>query len=125
VDTIQLYIHVDIHYLYDMSIDTINSIAATVGGGFFGGLFLGYALKKVVKLIAVIVGLFISGLAYLQYQQLATLNWDNIEGTITSLANTTASSFNDYSIEILGFTNFGIPLTSGMSAGFGIGFTRG
>jgi uncharacterized membrane protein (Fun14 family) len=108
-----------------MSIDTINSIAATVGGGFFGGLFLGYALKKVVKLIAVIVGLFISGLAYLQYQQLATLNWDNIEGTITSLANTTASSFDDSRIGSLGLTNFGIPLTSGMSAGFAIGFMRG
>ena len=109
-----------------MNADTLTSISATIGGGFFGGLLLGYALKKVVKLIAVIGGLFIAGLAYLQYQQLATFNWDNIEDTITSLANTTtASSFNDYSIETLGLTNFGIPLTSGTSAGFAIGFMRG
>jgi uncharacterized membrane protein (Fun14 family) len=40
-----------------------------VGGGFFRGLLFGYAIKKVVKLIAVIAGLFIAGLAYLQYQQ--------------------------------------------------------
>jgi uncharacterized membrane protein (Fun14 family) len=33
-------------------------------GGFFGGLLFGYAVKKVVKLIAVIAGLFIAGLAY-------------------------------------------------------------
>jgi uncharacterized membrane protein (Fun14 family) len=39
-----------------------------VGGGFFGGLLFEYAIKKVVKLIAVIVGLFLAGLAYLQYQ---------------------------------------------------------
>jgi uncharacterized membrane protein (Fun14 family) len=26
-----------------------------VGGGFFGGILLGYALKKVVKLIAIVV----------------------------------------------------------------------
>ena len=91
----------------------------------FGGLLLGYALKRVVKLTVVIVGLFIPGLAYLQYQQLASFNWENIEGTITSLANTTVSIFNDHSIETPGLTNFGIPLTSGMSAGFAIGFLKG
>ena len=108
-----------------MSTDFITATASTVGGGFFGGLLIGYALKKVVKLIAVIVGLFIAGLAYLQYHQIASFNWDKIEGTITSLANTTANTFNDYSIETLGLTNFGIPLTSGMSAGLAIGFLRG
>jgi uncharacterized membrane protein (Fun14 family) len=108
-----------------LSSDIIASISATIAGGFFGGLLLGYALKKIFKLIAVIVGLFIAGLAYLQYQQIASFNWEKIEGTTTSLANTTASSFNNYSIETLGLTNFGIPLTSGMSAGFVIGFLRG
>ena len=103
----------------------IASISATIGGGFFGGLLIGYALKKIVKLIAVIIGLFIAGLAYLQYHQIASFNWNKIEDTITSLENTTANTFNDKSIETLGLMNFGIPLTSGMSAGFGIGFTRG
>ena len=108
-----------------MSLDIITSVSAAVGAGFFGGLLLGYAIKKVVKVIAVIVGLFIAGLTYLQYHQIASFNWDKIEGTITLLANTSANTFNDYSIETLGLTNFGIPLTSGMSAGFAIGFLRG
>jgi uncharacterized membrane protein (Fun14 family) len=108
-----------------MNTDTLTSISATIGGGFFGGLLLGYALKKVVKVIAVIVGLFMAGLAYLQYQQIASVNWDKIEGTITGLANATTSTFNDYSIESLAMTSLGIPLTSGMSAGFAIGFLKG
>jgi uncharacterized membrane protein (Fun14 family) len=45
-----------------------------VGGGFFGGLLLGYALKKVVNVLAVIVGLFLAGLAYLQYQHVASFD---------------------------------------------------
>jgi uncharacterized membrane protein (Fun14 family) len=108
-----------------MVIDNISSIGAVVGGGFFGGILLGYAIKKVVKLIAIVVGLFLAGLAYLQCQQLASINWDKIENTITGLADTTTNSFNDYSIENLAITNLGIPLTGGMSAGFAIGFMKG
>jgi uncharacterized membrane protein (Fun14 family) len=43
-----------------MNGDTITSVSATIGGGFFGGLLLGYALKKIVKIVAVILGLFIA-----------------------------------------------------------------
>jgi uncharacterized membrane protein (Fun14 family) len=39
--------------------DLFTPVSA-IGGGFFGGLLLGYALKKVVKIIAVVVGLCIS-----------------------------------------------------------------
>jgi uncharacterized membrane protein (Fun14 family) len=109
-----------------MNSDSFVSISAGIGGGFFGGFLIGYALKKVVKLIAVIVGLFIAGLAYLQYQQIASFNWDKIEDTISTLANaTTTNTFNNYNIETLTTTNLGIPLTSSMSAGFAVGFMKG
>jgi uncharacterized membrane protein (Fun14 family) len=48
-----------------MLTDSLSSVSAAIGGGFFGGILLGYAIKKVFKLIAVVVGLFIAGLAYL------------------------------------------------------------
>jgi uncharacterized membrane protein (Fun14 family) len=54
-------------------IESFRSTAATIGGGFFVGILIGYALKKVIKLVAVIVGLFLAGLAYLQTQQIAIL----------------------------------------------------
>jgi uncharacterized membrane protein (Fun14 family) len=70
--------------------DIIASISATVGGGFFGGLLFGYAIKKVAKLIVVISGLFIAGLAYLKYQQIAFFDWNRIEALFTSaLGNVT------------------------------------
>ena len=108
-----------------MNSDIIASISATVGGGFFGGILLGYALKKVVKLIAVVIGLFLAGLAYLQYQQIASVNWAKVEGTISTIANATTNTFNDYNVETLAMTNLGIPLTGGMSAGLAIGFMKG
>ena len=107
-----------------MSSDLFTAISA-IGGGFFGGLLLGFALKKVVKLIAIVVGLFLVGLAYLQYQQIASVNWSKVEGTISTIANATTNTFNDYNIETLAMSNLGIPLTGGLSAGFTIGFMKG
>ena len=118
-------------------IESFFPAAATMGGGFFLGVLIGYALKKVIKLVAVIAGLFLAGLAYLQYLQVASINWNKLqtvsEDAITTLSNaitqvigisgdghaavTTASS--------LAMTSFGIPLTGSMSAGFTIGFMKG
>jgi uncharacterized membrane protein (Fun14 family) len=55
-------------------VESLESTAATMGGGFFVGVLIGYALKKVIKVVAVMVGLFLAGLAYLQYHQIANIN---------------------------------------------------
>jgi uncharacterized membrane protein (Fun14 family) len=36
-------------------IETFGPTAATMGGGFFVGILIGYALKKVIKLLAVVI----------------------------------------------------------------------
>jgi uncharacterized membrane protein (Fun14 family) len=112
-----------------MNTDTLTSISTTIGGGFFGGLLIGYALKKVIKMLAVVVGLFIAALAFLQYQQIATIHWHKVEGAITKLAaaattNTINDNNNAAALTAM-MSNFSIPLTSSMSAGFTIGFMKG
>jgi uncharacterized membrane protein (Fun14 family) len=106
--------------------DLFTPFSATIGGGFFGGVLLGYALKKVVKLLAIIVGLFIGGLAYLQYQQVASIDWNRIEVlTGAALGNFTAHISNGQEATAIVMSNFGIPLTGSMSAGFAVGFMKG
>ena len=111
-----------------MSTENLSFVASAVGGGFFAGLLIGYALKKVIKILAIAVGLFIAGLAYLQYHQIATINWNKVEGTITAaVANAATSTINDNSnaAALAMMSNFGTPLTSSMSVGFTIGFLKG
>jgi uncharacterized membrane protein (Fun14 family) len=109
--------------------DTLTSMSATIGGGFFVGLLVGYALKKVIKMLAIVVGLFLAGLAYLQYQQIATIHWHRLEGAIAKLAataaTTTSTITDNNSVTVAAMSNFGIPLTSSMSIGFTIGFMKG
>ncbi len=123
-------------------IESFGPTAATMGGVFFVGILIGYALKKVIKLVAVIVGLFLAGLAYLQHQQIATIKWNKLqtvlsEGAITTLANAIiqiqgisgTSSVDGHAAATasssLALTSFGIPLTGSTSAGFTIGFMKG
>jgi uncharacterized membrane protein (Fun14 family) len=53
-------------------------LPATIGGVFFAGILIGYAIKKVVKVVAAVIGLFFAGLAYLQYQQIVNINWNKL-----------------------------------------------
>jgi uncharacterized membrane protein (Fun14 family) len=119
-------------------VESFGPTAATLGGGFFVGFLIGYALKKVIKMVAVIAGLFLAGLVYLQSQQIANINWNKLqtvsEGTITTLSNAIIiqiPGFGDSShaaastASSLAMTSFGIPLTGSMSAGFTIGFIKG
>jgi|SRR5215208_6225086 uncharacterized membrane protein (Fun14 family) len=122
-------------------IESFGPVAATMGGGFFVGVLIGYTLKKVIKIATVIIGLFLAGLAYLQYHQMVNINWNKLqtvsEGAITTLSNAiimqipyiSSSSNGDVhaaaTAPSLAMTSFGIPLTGSMSAGFTIGFMKG
>ena len=124
-----------------MNIESLGPAAFTLGGGFFVGVLIGYALKKVIKLAAVIVRLFLAGLAYLQSQQIANINWNKLqmvaESAITTFANTIMiqipgisnnGSFDGHAVATassIAMTSFGIPLTGSMSAGFTIRFLKG
>ncbi len=118
-------------------IESFGPTAATIGGGFLVGILIGYALKKVIKLVAVIVGLFLAGLTYLQYHQIANINWNKLqtvsEGAITTLSNaiiqipgiSSGDGHAAATASSLAITSFGIPLTGSVSAGFTIGFMKG
>jgi uncharacterized membrane protein (Fun14 family) len=121
-----------------MSIEHLGPVAVTIGGGFFAGVLIGFALKKVLKILAAVVGLFFAGLVYLQYQQIVNINWNKLQATSQNAATTLAYSAlqlsnqisnitdsNYHSTTALAMSNLGIPLTGSMVMGLAIGFMKG
>jgi uncharacterized membrane protein (Fun14 family) len=121
-----------------MNVENLSSIAATIGGGFFAGALIGFALKQVLKILAIVSGLFFAGLAYLQYQKIVNINWNKLQATsqsaVTTLTNATTqisnhinnvTDSNNHATTSLAISNFGIPLTGSMALGFAIGFLKG
>ncbi|MGA9151532.1 MAG: FUN14 domain-containing protein [Candidatus Nitrosopolaris sp.] len=108
----------------------LGPLAGTVGGGFLIAFITAYAIKKVVKLAAVIVGLFIAGLAYLEYQRILNVDWHKVQAisqngiewvadALTHVSSTMGASHPGT------LSNIGIPLVSSVSAGFAVGLVRG
>ena len=104
--------------------------AGTIGSGFFVGLVAGYAIKKIIKIAAVIVGLFIAALAYLEYQRIIDVNWAKMQAVSqnghTWVADTIIHISNDIGAgHTAALSNLGIPLAASASAGFALGMVRG
>jgi uncharacterized membrane protein (Fun14 family) len=108
----------------------IAPFAGTVGGGFLVGFIAGYAIKKVIKLSAVIIGLFVAALAYLEYQKIVSVDWNRVQvvsqngvawvtDAIVHISNTIGT------IHSGALSNIGIPLASSASAGMMLGLAKG
>jgi uncharacterized membrane protein (Fun14 family) len=106
----------------------IAPFAGTVGGGFFLGFISGYALKKVLKLAAIIIGLFVAALAYLEYQRILNVDWNRIQvvsqNGITWVTDALTHISNTIGVFNSGTTHIAIPLASA-SAGLMLGLAKG
>jgi uncharacterized membrane protein (Fun14 family) len=102
----------------------------TVARGFFIGFITGYAVKKVMKFAALIVGLFIAALAYLEYRRILSVDWNKVQAVSQNGIDWAANALTHVSGTIDGshtrtLSNIGIPLVSSVSAGFVLGMARG
>ena len=87
-----------------------------------------------IKILSIVVRLFLAGLTYLQYQQIARINWDKLQSisqsALSNLANATIQISNNIGsghdhATVITMTNFGILLTGSMATGFAVGLVKG
>ena len=108
-----------------MNVDNVVSVTSTIGGGFFADPLTGWALKKVIKLAALVVGLFLRALIYLQSQTILNINWNNLQSVSETALSTIGNSITNTGEISKIIENVGMPLTGSLSAGFVIGFMKG
>jgi uncharacterized membrane protein (Fun14 family) len=131
---------------------SVMPIVSTIGFGRVAGFLLGFAIKHIMKILAVIAGVFFAALLYLESQHIVNVNWDKqqsisngVLSTITT-ATTNATSTSGGGVgpiqAILGnnstraaaasilpitstMANLSIPLTGSTAMGFTIGILKG
>jgi uncharacterized membrane protein (Fun14 family) len=65
--------------------DILPSIVYQLGVGGIGGFLVGYAIKKISKLIVVLIGLFILLLLYLGTSGIIDINYEKLVEALTGL----------------------------------------
>lgn len=117
----------------------IMPFLSTIGFGGIVGFLIGFMLKKVMKILAVVAGAFFAALLYMQSQGILNINWSKLQSIsqgVISTITTALTTFSAGGMSIPGIgnstilpttmTNLGIPLTTGSAAmGFTIGFMKG
>jgi uncharacterized membrane protein (Fun14 family) len=103
----------------------------TVSSGGIAGFLIGYAVKKGIKIILGIAGLFLAGLAYLNYKGLVSVDWQSIASVSNKAITEFSLSSANYASSVMDsqvvptMMNFGVPLTGSFAAGFILGCMRG
>jgi uncharacterized membrane protein (Fun14 family) len=98
----------------------LTPLITQLGVGGIIGFCMGYAIKKVAKIVAAIIGLFALGLIYLQSQGLIAVDWLGVE----AWANTALSSLSQFE-GALGAIISNLPFAGGALVGFGLGIKMG
>jgi len=63
----------------------IGGLATSIGIGGFLGFLMGYAIKKILKIIMIAAGFLVGIAYYLQYNGVIALNWAKMEETMGNL----------------------------------------
>jgi uncharacterized membrane protein (Fun14 family) len=130
----------------------IMPFVSTIGFGGIAGFLVGFALKRIMKILAVIAGVLFAALMYLESQGIMNIHWDKLQAISNSILSTiTTTTTNATSTSggglmpiqsILGnnstaaaathilpitstMANLGIPLTGSTAMGFTIGLLKG
>ena len=113
----------------------VEDFLFSAGGGFLFGAVAGYAIKKVMKIAAVVIGLFVAGLAYLSYRGWVDVKWvameDASRSTLTNASEQVVHALNNTATQFASHPSAvaasGLPIaaTFGFVPGVITGFRRG
>ncbi len=106
-----------------MSADLSSLMATQIGFGGLIGFVVGFAIKKLIKLLLVAAGLFFLGLQLLAYEGYITINWQKFEFSLSNLAH----KLPDFAVgnPISSFLIFGMPFGASFALGFFFGLKKG
>jgi uncharacterized membrane protein (Fun14 family) len=105
----------------------LSNIIPFAGSGLVG-YAIGFALKKILKLILIIVGfvagMFLLGVQLLQkYGYASTVNWDKLGNDTSTQIQHWAANVDVTNVHSL-FHTLGIPVSGGLGLGLLAGFVR-
>lgn len=99
----------------------VQQLGLEFGGGGVIGAIIGFAAKKLAKLLAVIVGLQLAAFKFLESRGVLQVNWDRISENLAGVGSAATGEAPSWVMTILST----LSVSAGFTAGFLVGFKRG
>ncbi|MFB6094262.1 MAG: FUN14 domain-containing protein [Halanaeroarchaeum sp.] len=100
----------------------LASLGLEFGTGGVIGVIMGYAAKKIAKLIAVLVGIELALFKFLESRGILTVDWDRLTGGLLDITDVAAGAQPPSWLTSIVST---LSVGAGFVGGFLIGFKRG
>jgi uncharacterized membrane protein (Fun14 family) len=97
--------------------DVFTHILFPLSIGGVGGFLIGYAMKKVIKVLLIFFGLYLLSLYYLAYVEVIRVNNERLFETFSSLIT--------YAVGFLANTLVYLPISGSFAFGFTLGIMKG
>ena len=106
--------------MVDLAIGGYDDLISQVGIGGVLGFVIGYALKKILKFLLVLIGLFSALLLYLGFEGFITIHYGKIEEVFTTFIENSGTD-----LALPSFIGTNIPLAGSFALGFSLGIKKG
>ncbi len=103
-----------------------SPLLTNIGLSGLTGFLIGYAIKHVMKILAIGVGILFVALMYFQQQGIVNINWEKLQIASQNAVATLANAIGQFShtSTSVSSTNFALPMTGTAALGFAIGLLR-
>jgi uncharacterized membrane protein (Fun14 family) len=99
-----------------------TQLGIDMGGGAIIGGIIGFAVKKLAKIIAIIVGLELALFKFLESQRILTVDWNRLTAGLVGVGEAaSAQTPPSWAMTILST----LSISAGFTGGFLLGFRRG
>ncbi|XVH31335.1 FUN14 domain-containing protein [Haloferacaceae archaeon DSL9] len=99
-----------------------QQLGLEAGSGAIVGAIIGYAVKKVAKLLAIIIGVELALLRLLEARGILTVDWDRVStGFVRHGQDAASGAPPDWLLTILST----LSISAGFTAGFLLGYKKG
>lgn len=105
------------------SLSEVAPFLEQIGFGAAAGFVVGFALKKIGKLVALLLGVLFVVLQLLAYFGYVTIEWGRIQGQVEPLLE--ADSLGQAWRGLLGMLTYNLPFASAFVPAFVLGLKRG
>lgn len=94
-----------------------------IGFGVVAGFIAGYALKKLGKIVAIVLGVFFIGLQVLAWNGYVTVEWQRMQEEVEPMLR--SSSLNEGWRALVSVMTYNLPFAAAFVPGFVFGLKRG